>query len=49
VAAHVAWLNVNKSGVGATWNDWYDAASFGAVVGYHWSPHLKSEVDLATS
>ncbi len=49
VAAHVAWLNVNKSGVGASWNEWYDAASFGTVVGYHWTPHLKSEVDLVTS
>ena len=49
VAAHVAWLNVNKSGIGASWNEWYDAAAFGALVGFHWTPHLKSEVDLVTS
>jgi hypothetical protein len=49
VAGLVAWLNVNKSGVGLDWNDWYDAGSSGAVVGYHWTPHLKSEVEVATS
>lgn len=49
VTAHVAWLNVNKSGIGARWNEWYDAASFGTLVGFHLTRHLKSEVDLVTS
>src|SRR5262245_55852306 len=49
VAGMVAWLNVNKSGVGVDWNNWYDAGSSGAIVGYHWTPHLKSEVEVATS
>ena len=50
VAGHVGWLGVNKSDIAETdWNDWYDAAAGGVTAGYHFTPHLKVEVDVATS
>lgn len=33
----------------ATWEDWSDAASFGAATGYYWTPHIKFEGDVAAT
>jgi opacity protein-like surface antigen len=49
VAGHVGWLGGNKSGIGAQWDEWYEAASFGASAGYYWTPHVKIELDAATT
>jgi hypothetical protein len=50
VSGHVGWLGVNKSDlVDTDWNDWYNAAAGGVTAGYHFTPHLKAEVDVATS
>lgn len=49
VALNAGWLGGNKSEVAPAWDDWYDAASVGASAGYYWTPHLKLELDLATT
>lgn len=49
-AGQVGWRGVNKSEIiDSGWNDWYDTASFSASAGYYWTPHLKTEVDVATT
>ena len=48
-AGHIGWRATDKSGVAAEWNEWASAASFGVSVGYHWTAHLKTELDLATT
>src|SRR5688572_32440149 len=48
-AVHVGWLGENKSEIAPNWNQWYDAASFGASAGYYWTPHLKLDVELGTT
>lgn len=48
VSAHVGWFGGNKTEVGR-WNGWYDAGAFGGSVGYYWTPHLKGDVELATT
>ena len=49
LAGHVGWLGSNKSDIGADWNDWYNAASVGATVGYYVTPHFKAELQTAIS
>jgi hypothetical protein len=50
VAGSAGWLGVNKADVFDTgWNDWYDSAHFGASAGYYWTPHVKTEFDVATT
>lgn len=49
VAFHVGWLGENKSEIAPDWNEWYDAASFGASAGYYWTPHLKLDVEVGTT
>jgi hypothetical protein len=49
LAGHVTWLGENQSRVAAPWDGWFSAASFGASVGYYVGPHIKFDVDLATS
>src|SRR5215212_3271241 len=46
---HLSWLTVDKTGIAPEWNRWYDVASFGGSVGRFVGPHLKVEVDAATS
>src|SRR5688500_4925295 len=49
VAGHVGWLGVNKSEIAPEWNEWYDAGSFSASVGFYWTRHLKIELDVSTT
>ncbi len=48
-AGYAGWRGVNKSDIAPEWDQWYDAASFGASAGYFWTPHLKIEVDLSAT
>jgi hypothetical protein len=48
-AGQVGWLGHNKSAIAPDWNDWTDAAAFGASAGYYLTTHLKIEVDAATT
>jgi outer membrane protein W len=48
-AGHIGWRGTDKSGIAAEWNEWASAASFGASFGYHWTAHLKTELDVATT
>jgi opacity protein-like surface antigen len=43
-AGHTGWTGGNKNGVGAAWDDWYEAWSGGATGGYYFTPHLKGEL-----
>lgn len=49
VAGHAGWLGVNKSEVAPDWDEWYDAGSFGASVGFYWTNNLKIELDVSTT
>jgi hypothetical protein len=48
MAAHVTWLGerLNQSTGG---NHFFGVGSGGADIGYYWTPHLKLELDVATS
>lgn len=46
---HISWLTVDKTGIASEWNRWYDVASFGGSLGRFFGPHLKIELDAATS
>lgn len=48
-SGHISWLTVDKTGIAPEWNRWYDVASFGGSLGRFVGPHLKVEVDAATS
>jgi hypothetical protein len=48
-AGLTGWFGGNKEEQAADWNDWYDAASFSASAGYYWTPHLKLDLDFATT
>jgi len=47
-AGHVTWLGERRDQPG-DWDRWYGVASGGADIGYYWTPHLKLELDVATS
>lgn len=49
VSGQVGWLGGNKSEIGPPWDEWYEAASFGASLGYYWTPHVKLELEVLTS
>jgi hypothetical protein len=48
-AGFVGWRGVDKSDVAPEWNEWYDVAAFSASTGRYLTPHLKIDVDLATT
>jgi hypothetical protein len=49
-AAYVAWFGGNRGGVGGdTYRDWYSTLLGSAGVGYYWTEHLKTEVELAVT
>lgn len=48
-AAHVIWLGERRSTDAFQWDRWFGVASGGGSVGYYWSSHLKTELDLSTS
>jgi hypothetical protein len=48
-SGHVSWLTVDKTGIAPEWNRWYDVATFGGSLGRFFGPHVKVELDAATS
>jgi hypothetical protein len=46
-ALHVGWLGVNKGEIAPEWNRWYQVGAIGGSVGYHATPHVKVELDIA--
>lgn len=49
LAFSLGWLNVNK-GTLESYDDWYNRSLQGAAIfGWHWSPHLKTEVEVSAS
>ena len=46
---NVGWFGSNKSDISSDWDRWYDSASFDAGAGYHLSPHVKIEADVAAT
>ena len=49
-AVHVAWFGGNRGGIGgATSRDWYSTWLQSAGIGYYWTEHLKTEVELAVT
>jgi outer membrane protein W len=48
LAAHVTWLGERRNQQ-TDWDRWYGVGSGGADIGYYWTPHLKVELDVATS
>jgi hypothetical protein len=49
-AAHVTWLGERRpADQSFEWDHWFGVASGGGSVGFYWTPHLKTEFDLATS
>src|SRR5258706_3591487 len=49
VAGQLALLNRNKSDLGQRWDHWYAAPLVEGSAGHYWTPHLKTEVELATA
>ena len=49
VAAHVTWLGERQANQPFQWDRWVNAAAGGGSVGYYWTTHLKTEIDLSTS
>jgi hypothetical protein len=43
---HLTWLGRRQH---QSFDPWYEVATGGATVGYHWTPHLKAELDVSTS
>ena len=43
---HLTWLGKHQQ---QSFDPWYEVAAGGATVGYHWTPHLKTELDVSTS
>jgi len=48
-AIYATWLGERRLGSSFDSDRWYGVASGGAQVGYHWTSHLKVELDVATS
>src|SRR5262245_23020126 len=48
LAAHVTWLG-ERLNQPDDWDRWFGVGSGGADFGYYWTPHLKVELDVATS
>ena len=46
-AAYAGWTGSDRTAAGATFDQWSDAASFGASAGYYWTPHAKLELQYA--
>jgi hypothetical protein len=50
-AGTIGWFNGNKSDVsGRSYNDWYNRAAYSAaLVGWYWTDHHKTEVELGAT
>jgi hypothetical protein len=49
VAGQLALLNRNKSELGSRWDQWYEAPLIQGSAGHYWTPHFKTELEIATS
>jgi opacity protein-like surface antigen len=49
VAGQLALLNRNKTELGSRWDHWYEAPLIQASAGHYWTPHVKTELEIATS
>lgn len=49
VAAHVTWLGERRANESFEWDRWVNVASGGGILGYYWTPHLKTEIDISAS
>jgi hypothetical protein len=49
VAAHVTWLGERRANQPFQWDRWVNVAAGGGSVGYYWTTHVKTEVDVSTS
>jgi len=49
VAGQLALLNRNKTELGSRWDHWYEAPVIQASAGHYWTPHFKTELEVATS
>jgi hypothetical protein len=49
VATQITWLGERRPAESFEWDRWFNVASGGGSIGYYWTTHLKSEVDLFTS
>jgi hypothetical protein len=47
-SGHLTWLGRHLQ-PSLNWDRWYEVATGGATVGYYWTPHLKTELDVTTS
>jgi hypothetical protein len=48
-AGQITWLGERHSDEPSQWDRWLGAASGGGALGYHWTSHLKTELDISTS
>ena len=48
-AAHVTWLGERRAAESFEWDRWLGVASGGASIGFYWTSHLKTEVDVSSS
>lgn len=49
VAAHVTWLGERRTNQSFQWDRWINVASGGGTIGYFWTTHFKTELDVSTS
>ncbi len=49
ISAHVTWLGERRPNDLVQWDQWFNVASGGAIVGYYWTSHFKTEFDVSTS
>jgi len=49
ISAHVTWLGERRPNDFAQWDQWFNLASGGGIVGYYWTSHFKTEFDLSSS
>jgi hypothetical protein len=48
-AAHVTWLGEQRRFESDPGDRWFGVAAGGGIVGYHWTPHLRTELDISTA
>ena len=49
VSAHVTWLGERRANPSFEWDRWVNVASGGGILGYYWTPHIKTEIDISAS
>jgi len=49
ISAYVTWLGERRPNDFGPWDQWFNLASGGGIVGYYWTSHFKTEFDLSSS